>query len=131
MHHRIAATAAMSAALVAVLASAPTASAEPSPPNCPSGNVCVFDSNTTTDGPAVIKTAGDWRGSHQTSIVGSTIFNNGTRQPGHDHIQATWVSNGRLYDRCLHFNPGPGDYKLIIGDHATITSLTWRGECDF
>ncbi|GAA1138823.1 hypothetical protein [Streptomyces javensis] len=131
MHQRLAATAAMSAALVAVLAGAPTASAEPSPPGCPSGNVCVFDSNVGTVGPAVIKTTGNRRGSHQTSIVGSTIFNNGTRQPGHDHIRATWVLNGRLYDRCLHVNPGPGDYKLIIGGHATITSLTWRGECDF
>ncbi|MGW5448362.1 hypothetical protein [Streptomyces asiaticus] len=56
----------MSAALVAVLASAPTASAEPSPPDCPSGSVCVFDSNVGTDGPAVIKTTGDW------SITGLT-----------------------------------------------------------
>ncbi|MEV6133587.1 hypothetical protein AB0M05_43450 [Streptomyces violaceusniger] len=130
MHQRIAVTAALSAALVAVLASAPTASAEPTPPDCPSGNVCVFDSNVGTDGPAVIKTTGNWRGSHPTGIVGSTIFNNGTRQPGHDHIQATWVFNGQTFGRCLHFNPGPGDYKLIIGSKATLTSLAWRGECD-
>ena len=39
-------------------------------------------------------------------------MNNGFPSPGSDHIQATWVFEGRTWDRCLHFNPGPGEYKL-------------------
>ncbi|MGW0574087.1 hypothetical protein [Streptomyces tauricus] len=50
--------------------------------------------------------------------------------PGSDHIQATWVAGGRTFDRRLHFNPGPGEYKITFGPQGVeLKSLTWRGEC--
>lgn len=130
MSKRIAAVVATSAAFVGVIIGAPTASAEPNPRDCPQGNVCVFYSSTTTDGPAAIKSAGNWNGSHTIGRGGGTIFNNGAPQPGSDHIQATWTYNGRTWGKCLHNNPGPGDYKYVLSSDVTLTSLVWRGECD-
>lgn len=130
MHKRIAMAVATSAAFVGMIANAPTASAEPDPPDCPRGNVCVFYSSTTTDGPAAIKSTGNWNGSYTIGLGGGTIFNNAARQPGADHIQATWTYNGRTWGKCLHNNPGPGDYKYTLVSGATLTSLVWRGECD-
>lgn len=130
MRKRIAVAVATSATFVGMTVGAPTASAEPNPPDCPKGNVCVFYSSTTTDGPAAIKSSGNWNGSHTTGRGGGTIFNNGAHQPGTDHIQATWIYNGKTWGKCLHNNPGPGDYKYILGPDVTVTSLVWRGECD-
>ncbi|MFE0024088.1 hypothetical protein [Amycolatopsis sp. NPDC059021] len=120
---------AASAALVGMIAIAPVASAEPNPPDCPRGYACMFYVDAT-QGPAAVKTARNWFGSQPAGIGGSTVFNNGAPQPGRDHIQATWIFEGKTFGRCLHFNPGPGEYKFVLTRGTTLTSLVWRGECD-
>lgn len=125
MLKRSSATVAVSAAVLGVIAFAPNASAEASPPDCPTGNVCAWQT-TAYYGRTILKTEGNWTGSLRVGF----IMNNGFRSPGSDHIQATWVFDGNTYDRCLHFNPGPGDYKLPFGPQGVeLKSLTWRGEC--
>lgn len=124
MFKRSSAALAASAAVLGVIAIAPSASAEPSPPDCPTGNVCAW-SSSGYHGPTILKTEGNWSGSLRVGF----IMNNGFPSPGSDHIQATWVFEGRTWDRCLHFNPGPGEYKLSFPTGVELKSLTWRGEC--
>ncbi|MFI9102217.1 peptidase inhibitor family I36 protein [Streptomyces fildesensis] len=129
MHKKIVVALAAAASLAGIIATAPTASAEASPPDCPKGNVCVWDSDVT-GGPTVIRTEHNWYGSHTFGHWGGSIFNNGVRYPGADHIQATWTFDGKTWDRCLHYNPGPGEYAIRgFAPGVTITSLVWRGEC--
>ncbi|WP_031466377.1 hypothetical protein [Sciscionella sediminilitoris] len=113
---------------VGLLVATVPASAEPDPPDCPKGNVCVF-SVDDVQGPAVIKTTGNWSGSYTVGPSGSVVFNNGAPQPGLDHVQATWISDGKTFGRCLHNNPGPGDYRVTLTRDLILTSLVWRGEC--
>ncbi|MFI6340852.1 hypothetical protein [Streptomyces sp. NPDC050535] len=125
MRKRSSAALAASAAILGVIAIAPNASAEPSPPDCPTGNVCAWNSSATNS-PTILRTEGNWSGSLKVGF----IMNNGFSSPGSDHIQATWVFDGGTYNRCLHFNPGPGEYKLAFGPQGVeLKSLTWRGEC--
>ncbi|MER5887591.1 peptidase inhibitor family I36 protein [Streptomyces sp. NPDC001941] len=124
MRVRTIATAAVTAAFAAVFATAPTASAEPSPPGCPRGNFCAY-SGGGQSGALLLKTAGNWSG--RIDEVRS-VFNNGVRYPGADHVQARWQYNGSNWERCVHYNPGPGEYKIdFVG--VTLTGATWRGEC--
>ncbi|WP_349636874.1 hypothetical protein [Streptomyces sp. 549] len=73
----------------------------------------------------MVRSAGGWSGS---AAVGS-VFNNGVPYPGADHIQLTWTYNGSTWTRCLHYNPGPGQYKINFTSGVVIKSARWRGEC--
>ncbi|TDC93565.1 peptidase inhibitor family I36 protein [Actinomadura sp. 7K507] len=120
-------TLATTAATVGV--AAVPAAAEPNPPGCPRGHVCAYSGNGQS-GSLVFKSVGDWRG----SAAARSVFNNGKRHPGADHIQLTWTYNGRTWSRCLHYNPypgqpDPGEYKIDFVDGVVIKSATWRGEC--
>ncbi|WP_105971945.1 peptidase inhibitor family I36 protein [Streptomyces geranii] len=124
MRKRTIALTAASAALAGVVAMAPAASAEPNPPGCEKGYFCVYSGQNQT-GTLVVKTFGDWSG----SAGGRSTFNNGVAAPGADHIQLTYTYHGATYERCLHFNPGPGDYKLNFDTGVVFKSAVWRGEC--
>ncbi|MGW6914275.1 peptidase inhibitor family I36 protein [Kitasatospora sp. NPDC054939] len=111
-------------ALAGLMASATAASAEPNPPGCPKGNFCAYSGENQT-GSLLISTPGNWSGT-----VGGvrSVFNNGNPDPGADHIQLTWQYSGNTFGECIHYNPGPGNYKInFVG--VTVKSATWRGEC--
>lgn len=117
------------ATAAAAVSTAAPASAEPDPPGCPRGYVCAYTGNDES-GSLVFRSYGDWRG----SAAARSVFNNGKRQPGADHIQLTWTYNGRTWSRCLHYNPYPGDpypgqYKIDFVSGVVIKSAIWRGEC--
>ncbi|MFD8964913.1 peptidase inhibitor family I36 protein [Streptomyces sp. NPDC059568] len=124
MRHRSIAALAVSAAFAAVVAAAPTASAEPNPPGCPKQYFCAY-SGEGQSGSLLLKTAGNWSG----SVAGvRSVFNNGVRFVGGDHVQLSWRFNGRDWGQCFHYNPGPGEYKAnFVG--VTVTKVVWRGEC--
>ncbi|GAA2990878.1 hypothetical protein Sfulv_00830 [Streptomyces fulvorobeus] len=105
---------------------APTASAEPSPPDCPSGYFCAWSGPNQT-GQLVVKTAGDWTG---TELIQS-IFNNGYPYPGADHVDVTINYNGYRDTFCVHHNPGPGQYKGNHAFYTAIIAVKWRGECPY
>ncbi|MFJ5266617.1 peptidase inhibitor family I36 protein [Streptomyces sp. NPDC088387] len=117
-------TLAAAAAFAAVVVTAPTASAEPNPPGCPKGYFCAY-SEPDQRGTLLLATAGNWKG--EIHSVGS-VFNNGYVAPGADHIQLSYGYTTEVRSLCLHYNPGPGQYKANI-IYATIGSATWRGEC--
>ena len=119
----IAATAA-SAAFAGVLAVAPAASAEANPPGCGKGYFCIYSGEDET-GTLVKKTYGNWSG----SVSGRSVFNNGVPDPGADHIQLTWTYNGSTWSDCLHYNPGPGEYKWNFVSGVVFKKAVWRGEC--
>ncbi|MCX5527493.1 peptidase inhibitor family I36 protein [Streptomyces bobili] len=126
MRKRLIVTLAATAAFGATLATAPTASAEASPPNCPRGYFCAYSGPNQT-GSLVFRTAGNWSGTYY--AVGS-VFNNGLVDPGVDHVQFGYSDNSVAGSRCMHFNPGPGAYKWNAPDGAiTALSVRWRGEC--
>lgn len=116
--------AAAAGAVLVTMSTTHSASAESNPADCPKGYVCAW-STTAYGGPALIKTTGNWQGGAQVGAV----FNNGMPYPGADHIEATWVWEGKTWSRCLHYNPGPGEYKLTFPLGVLLTSLKWRGEC--
>jgi hypothetical protein len=107
------------------LASAAPAAAEPSPPGCPKGYVCGYSGPDQRGWPA-LKARGNWSG----RVAARSIFNNGLRQPGADHIQLEWLYRGKKWSACLHYNPGPGLYKLNFVPGVWVTSAMWRGECE-
>lgn len=125
MRKRILGVLAAAAAFAGVAVVAPTASAEPNPPGCPKGYVCVLNGSGTT----VKKFAGDWGGWHTFGADGGSVFNNGYPYPGADHIQVNWMTKDeRFFTKCLHYNPG-GGHSLPLPPYSTVQSLKWRGEC--
>ncbi|MFE1361723.1 MULTISPECIES: peptidase inhibitor family I36 protein [Streptomyces] len=125
MRKRSVAILAAAAALGATVATAPAASAEPNPPNCPKGYVCAYSGPNQT-GTQVIGAQGNWSG----NVAARSVFNNGHVYPGADHIQLNTVwSSGSRWTICLHYNPGPGTYKVNLIPGERVTSMTWRGEC--
>lgn len=112
------------AALAGVMITAPSANAEPNPPGCPKGYFCAY-SEPDQGGTLLMKTAGDWSG--EIHHVGS-VFNNGYVFPGADHIDLSYGYTTSVRHICLHYNPGPGQYKANI-IYATIGTVKWRGEC--
>lgn len=124
MRMRSIAVLASAAAFAGVVATAPTASAEPNPPGCGKGNFCAYTGQNQT-GTLVVRSPGNWSG----SAAVRSVFNNGVVYPGADHIQLTWTYNGNTWSRCLHYNPGPGQYKINFVSGVVIKSATWRGEC--
>ncbi|MFG3250303.1 hypothetical protein [Streptomyces sp. NPDC048187] len=113
-----------SAALTGVVALAPTASAEADPPGCGKEFFCIYAGEGQT-GQLLVKSQHSWTG----SVSGRSVFNNGIPYPDADHIQLTWTYQGATYGQCLHYNPGPGTYKLDFAEGVTFTSAKWRGEC--
>lgn len=109
------------AAAVAVLMAFPApAQAGPDLPYCKSGFWCAYNWGYGY-GPM---SDGDWRG----DVEFTGIINNGNYDPGQDHIQVVYVHNGSWHSRCLHYNPGPGEWQFEPGV-ARLRSVTWRGEC--
>ncbi|RSM59252.1 hypothetical protein DMH03_25720 [Amycolatopsis sp. WAC 01376] len=124
MRKSISTAVATSAAVTAIVPTAPAASAEPNPPGCEKGYFCVYD--YYPGGPLLLKTAGNWSG----SVGGAQyLFNNGYYSPGSDHVDVTWIlsSTGATHTMCLHNNPGPGYYSSTM--HGTVINVRWRGEC--
>jgi hypothetical protein len=110
-----------------LLALAGTSAAEPNPPGCPKGYFCIYSGFDQT-GTLLFKTASNWSGSVS---GGLSVFNNGVRFPGADHVQLYYTYSGLpgTYSTCIHYNPGPGEYKInFLAGHAFKT-VVWRGEC--
>ncbi|MEU6714390.1 hypothetical protein ABZ897_23230 [Nonomuraea sp. NPDC046802] len=131
MRKTVFSTSVVAIALVGLVAGGTPASAEPDPPHCPKGYWCLF-TDEWLGGVPWYKSQGNWSGNIYLSSRGFlTIFNNGVPAPGKDHIQVKWLHSGRFWERCLHYNPGPGEYKMQIDKYDTfVKSVTWRGECD-
>ncbi|MER5940410.1 peptidase inhibitor family I36 protein [Streptomyces sp. NPDC001928] len=106
------------------VAMAPSASAAKS--DCPRENVCVWN-NTSFSGPPTWRSTGNLYNKHSTN--GLSIFNNGVRYPGADHIwwRATW-STGQTSSGCLHYPPDAGNSFSLYGN-VTLNSAVWGGEC--
>lgn len=98
--------------------------AEASPRGCSRGDFCAYSAEGE-QGSLLLAVAGNWSGS--ISGVGS-VFNNGVPFPGADHIQLDWNFGGVGWTQCVHYNPGPGQYKIdFVG--VQIVRARWRGEC--
>ncbi|MGD9483061.1 peptidase inhibitor family I36 protein [Streptomyces sp. TRM70308] len=123
MRTRTAAALTASAALFGVIATAPAASAEPSPAGCPKGYFCAWSGPDQT-GSLMLKTAGDWSG----SVAFRSVFNNGYAYPGADHVDFTYWYEGTATS-CYHYNPGPGTYKWTAYRSLAALKVEWRGEC--
>ncbi|MFI6277410.1 peptidase inhibitor family I36 protein [Streptomyces sp. NPDC050988] len=125
MRKRAAFGAVAAAAFTAVLATAPSASAEPNPPGCGKEYFCAYSGENQT-GRLVLKTKGNWSG----NVAIRSVFNNGVAFPGADHVDVTYTSPGGGGETaCLHYNPGPGAYKVNAAAGVHITKVVWRGEC--
>ncbi len=111
-------------AVTGVLTTATTASAEANPPGCGKGYFCAYSGPDQT-GRLVLKVAGNWSG----NLAVGSIFNNGVRFPGADHVDVTSFLGGQPSTDCFHYNPGPGRYKANAEPGLTITRVVWRGEC--
>lgn len=124
MRKRAAFGAVAAAAFTTVLVTAPGASAEPNPPGCPKEYFCVYSGENQT-GQLVMKTAGNWTG----NVAFRSAFNNGIRFPGADHVGVTYTVEGGTEIGCLHYNPGPGTYKVNAVAGTRVVKVVWRGEC--
>lgn len=116
------AAAAVSAGVVAATPTA--ASAEPSPPGCPKGYFCAY-SGPNQRGYTTLRAKGNWSG----RVATRSVFNNGKRMPGADHVDLRWTYRGKTWSMCLHYNPGPGIYKVNFVPGVRVTGVKWRGEC--
>jgi len=115
---------AVAVAITGVLATAPTAAAEANPAGCGKGYFCAYSGPNQT-GRLVLKVAGNWSG----NLGVGSIFNNGVRFPGADHVDVSSYLGGQPSTDCFHYNPGPGKYKANAEPGLTITRVVWRGEC--
>jgi hypothetical protein len=110
-------------------------SLEPSAPNsgpgapsgCRAGDFCGYSGFNGT-GTRVFRIPGE---STQSFPGVFSVFNNGNRQPGFDHVQVDWIWFDGTHDtRCIHYNPGPGVFAVNFEiAPVTITRIHWRGEC--
>ncbi|MFZ3467849.1 peptidoglycan DD-metalloendopeptidase family protein [Streptomyces sp. 4.24] len=89
--------------------------------DCPSGYVCFYSGADGTG--TVCRSAGNEPNS--TCGLRKSFFNNGTADPGYDHVQVAFREGGGA---CLHFGPQEGRGNLPAGGR-TIQSFRWRGEC--
>ena len=87
MRKRAAFGAVAAAAFTAVLATAPSASAEANPPGCGKEYFCAYSGENQT-GQLVLKTKGNWSG----NVAIRSVFNNGVAFPGADHVDVTYTS---------------------------------------
>ncbi|GAA3134797.1 peptidase inhibitor family I36 protein [Streptosporangium carneum] len=124
MRKRVVSVLAASAAFISVMATTTGASAEPNPPGCPKGYFCAYSGPNQT-GTLVLKTAGNWTG----GVAFQSAFNNGYALPGADHVDMTYDWQGLQETVCLHYNPGPGQYKGNAAPGNALVKVVWRGEC--
>ncbi|MFD6974189.1 peptidoglycan DD-metalloendopeptidase family protein [Streptomyces sp. NPDC059979] len=89
--------------------------------DCPSGSVCFYSGADGTG--TVCRSAADEPNS--TCGLRRSFFNNGTQQPGYDHVQVYFKEGGSA---CLHFGWDEGRGNLPAGGR-TIDRFQWRGEC--
>lgn len=102
-------------------------SAAVAPPGCNSGAFCA-NSGFSGTGSLLLEVQGNFSG----SVPGvASVFNNGVKFPGADHVQLDWVwFDGTTSSRCLHYNPGPGVFAVNFNPAPIrITRVRWRGEC--
>lgn len=89
--------------------------------DCPSGFVCFYSG---PDGTGTV-----CRTDRDEPAIGCGLrrsyFNNGTEQPGYDHVQVGFGEGG---GQCLHFGREEGRGNFPAGGR-TVASVTWRGEC--
>ncbi|MFI6317489.1 hypothetical protein ACIBG8_08215 [Nonomuraea sp. NPDC050556] len=117
------------AAATAVVASVSPAAADVAPPpGCSRGFFCVSPTYNTN---AIWGTDTGWgpypRGQ---GIVGRYWFNNGSPDPGQDHVDVTYYTqSGAKYVKCVHYYPGPGQYSVSFSDAVEVVQVRWRGEC--
>ncbi|MBO8198399.1 peptidase inhibitor family I36 protein [Streptomyces smyrnaeus] len=96
---------------------------------CPRSYVCVWD-NTSFSGKPKWKSQGNLY--DLKSYNGISIFNNGVRYPGGDHIRYQYTyrhSTSPHYKGCLHY---PGDSPTTaksIGVTVILDYAKWGGEC--
>lgn len=126
VHRRRSIALAVSTCMGAIIATAAPASAEPNPPGCPKGYFCVYAGINQQN--LLLRTAGNWSGVQEGAI---SFFNNGYRFPGADHVSVTygalWYTGVKT--KCLHYNPGPGQYKMNLPQATYVLKIVWRGEC--
>lgn len=89
--------------------------------DCPSGYVCFYSGIDGTG--TVCRSAGNEPNS--TCGLRKSFFNNGTADPGYDHVQVNFREGGSA---CLHYGWSEGRGNLPDGGR-TIQSFQWRGEC--
>ncbi|MFI8276786.1 peptidoglycan DD-metalloendopeptidase family protein [Streptomyces sp. NPDC085929] len=89
--------------------------------DCPSGSVRFYSGADGTG--AVCRSASDEPESR--CGLRRSFFNNGTPQPGYDHVQVHFGEGGTA---CLHYGWDEGRGNLPAGGR-TIERFEWRGEC--
>ncbi|MFG2988642.1 peptidoglycan DD-metalloendopeptidase family protein [Streptomyces sp. NPDC048257] len=89
--------------------------------DCPPGYVCFYSGADGTG--TVCRSAGDEPRS--TCGLRRSFFNNGTPQPGYDHVQVYFREGGSA---CLHHGWDEGRGNLPAGGR-TVDRFQWRGEC--
>ncbi|MFB6558154.1 peptidoglycan DD-metalloendopeptidase family protein [Streptomyces sp. NPDC056400] len=89
--------------------------------DCPPGHVCFYSGADGTG--TVCRSAVDEPRS--TCGLRRSFFNNGTPQPGYDHVQVYFREGGSA---CLHRGWDEGRGNLPAGGR-TIERFQWRGEC--
>ncbi|MGI3204226.1 hypothetical protein ACRJ4W_50910 [Streptomyces sp. GLT-R25] len=98
---------------------------KPIRPGARRSTFCAYSGENQT-GQLVLKTKGNWSG----NVAIRSVFNNGVAFPGADHVDVTYTSPGGGGETaCLHYNPGPGAYKVNAVAGVHITKVVWRGEC--
>jgi len=97
------------------------------PPGCRPGDFCGT-SGFSGSGTLLIRVPGE---STQHFAGVFSIFNNGNKLPGLDHVQLDWTNrNGTRASKCVHYNPGPGVFAVnFLDGPITVTRIHWRGEC--
>ncbi|GAA3040823.1 hypothetical protein GCM10020229_60080 [Kitasatospora albolonga] len=97
------------------------AGAPPAWQDCPSGYVCFYDGPDGTG--SVCRSDSD----QPVSSCGfrRSYFNNGSPQPGYDHVQVSFQGGGGL---CLHRGWTEGRGSLPDGGKV-VEGFVWRGEC--
>ncbi|WP_371784683.1 peptidase inhibitor family I36 protein [Streptosporangium subroseum] len=117
---------AAAAVLLAVVGLAPAAQAD-SAPGCDPGAFCVYSGWNQT-GYLLLETQSNWNGTFIHGV--HSVFNNGNPCRKCDHVDLTifvpYVGN---YTKCIHYNPGPGEYKVSFDQPIEIRGVVWRGEC--
>lgn len=96
--------------------------------SCPRSYVCVWDNDSFSGNPRW-KSQGNL-GAHK-SAHGLSVFNNGVRHPGADHIRYkyTYAINGRTHYGCLHYPGDTPNSVTAIDTTVTLNYAKWGGEC--
>ncbi|GAA4791407.1 hypothetical protein [Streptomyces ziwulingensis] len=112
------ALAAVPAAFLGVMASAPTASAW-APGNCPQAKFCVWPEYWygDTDLPPSLATEDEWSG----SALGHIFYNNSSRDATMTYSIVRDGGQGPVYTECV--NRGQGSY---FTQPMSVTKVEWR-----